>query len=138
LPGRFVQRAGFRKSARLRDENEGSALVRKSYAPLGADAPAMAAEFYRRLFAADPSARALFSNGPEVMSSKFAPELDAIVEAIISYDTFATRVRDLAARHAHYGVKTVCFATRIKAPTVALACRRVRRPRIGRSGSSGG
>jgi hemoglobin-like flavoprotein len=81
-------------------------LVRTSYASLGANAPAMAAEFYRRLFAADPTAQALFSSGPDVMSSKFAQELDAIVEAIISYDTFATRVRDLAARHAHYGVKT--------------------------------
>jgi hemoglobin-like flavoprotein len=66
----------------------------------------MAAEFYRRLFAADPSAEPLFTRGPDVMSEKFATELDAIVQAIVSFDAFAARVNDLAARHAAYGVQT--------------------------------
>ena len=96
-------------------------LVRKSYACLGADAPAMAADFYRRLFAADPSAQALFSTGPDIMSSKFAQELDAIVEAIISYDTFAARVRDLASRHARYGVKATHYRSVGDALIAALA-----------------
>lgn len=81
-------------------------LVRSSYATLGDAAPAMAIDFYHRLFAADPSAEALFTNGPDVMSVKFAAELDAIVEAISSFDAFAPRVRDLAARHVGYGVQT--------------------------------
>ena len=81
-------------------------LVRSSYATLGDAAPAMAVDFYRRLFAADPSAEALFTDGPDVMSVKFADELDAIVEAISSFDTFAPRVRELAARHVGYGVQT--------------------------------
>ena len=72
----------------------------------GDAAPAMAVDFYRRLFAADPSAEALFTTGPDVMSVKFADELDAIVEAITSFDTFAPRVRELAARHVGYGVQT--------------------------------
>jgi hemoglobin-like flavoprotein len=80
-------------------------LVRSSYAALGDDAPAMAVDFYARLFAADPSAEALFTDGPEVMSVKFADELAAIVEAISSFDTFAPRVRELAARHVGYGVQ---------------------------------
>jgi nitric oxide dioxygenase len=66
----------------------------------------MAIEFYRRLFATDPSAEALFSDGPDIMSVKFAAELDVIVEAISSFDDFAPRVRDLAARHVAYGVQT--------------------------------
>jgi nitric oxide dioxygenase len=66
----------------------------------------MAVEFYRRLFAADPSAEALFTDGPEVMSVKFVDELDAIVQAISSFEAFAPRVRELAARHVGYGVQT--------------------------------
>jgi hemoglobin-like flavoprotein len=98
-------------------------LVRNSYASLGGDGPAVAAEFYRRLFAADPSARALFTQGPDVMAAKFADELDAIVEAIVSYETFATRVRDLAARHATYGVQTRHYRTAGDALLGALAAR---------------
>ena len=81
-------------------------LVQSSYAELGNAAPAMAVDFYRRLFEADPSAEALFTAGPDVMSVKFADELDAIVEAISSFDTFAPRVRELATRHVGYGVQT--------------------------------
>ena len=81
-------------------------LVRSSYDTLGNAAPAMAIDFYGRLFAADPTAEALFTDGPEIMSVKFAAELDAIVEAISSFDAFAPRVRELAARHVGYGVQT--------------------------------
>ena len=85
-------------------------LVRTSYAALGDDAAAMAADFYSRLFAADPSARDLFTQDTDVMSDKFSAELAAIVEAITSYPTFATRVHDLAERHVEYGVRTEHFS----------------------------
>ena len=81
-------------------------MVQSSYARLGDGAPAMAADFYRRLFDADPSTRDLFVDGPDVMAVKFASELEAIVEAITSYETFALRVKDLAGRHVRYGVQT--------------------------------
>ena len=60
-------------------------LVRSSYATLGEAAPAMAVDFYRRLFAVDPSAEALFTIGPDEMSVKFDDELDAIVDSITSF-----------------------------------------------------
>jgi len=82
------------------------ALVRSSYADLGPGPTAMAEEFYRRLFTIDPSTRALFSYGPEVMAVKFIAELDAIVDAISRFDDFRARVADLGARHAGYGVQT--------------------------------
>ena len=63
-------------------------LVRSSYASLD-DASAMASDFYRRLFGIDPSARRLFSQDPSVMAEKFAAELSAIVQAIISFDVFS-------------------------------------------------
>jgi hemoglobin-like flavoprotein len=81
-------------------------LVQSSYSALGNAAPEMARDFYARLFAADPTTRDLFTEGPDVMAGKFADELGAIVEAITSYETFAPRVRDLAARHVRYGVQT--------------------------------
>jgi hemoglobin-like flavoprotein len=81
-------------------------LVRSSYASRRADAPAMAAEFYRRLFAADPSAGPLFTSRPDVLSEKFATELDAFVQAIRLLRCLRGLVNDLAARHAAYGVQT--------------------------------
>jgi hemoglobin-like flavoprotein len=96
-------------------------LVRASYASLGAGAPEMAAEFYRRLFAADPSAQALFTSRPEEMSEKFANELDAIVQAIVSFDAFAARVSDLASRHTAYGVQTRHYRAAGEALVGALA-----------------
>jgi hemoglobin-like flavoprotein len=81
------------------------AVVRSSYKLLGSDATSMAEDFYGRLFAADASTRALFSDGPEIMAVKFTAELDAIVEAIVSFDEFRSRVADLGARHAAYGVR---------------------------------
>ena len=81
------------------------AVVRESYRSLGSDATSMATGFYERLFAADPSTQALFTDGPEIMAVKFVAELDAIVEAIASFDDFRARVADLGARHAAYGVQ---------------------------------
>jgi hemoglobin-like flavoprotein len=81
-------------------------LVQSSYASLGSRTREMANDFYGRLFAADPTTKELFTESPDVMATKFADELGAIVEAITSYETFAPRVRDLAARHVRYGVRT--------------------------------
>lgn len=80
-------------------------LVRSSYAALGEGRAEMAADFYRRLFAADPGVEALFTDGPEVMVDKFGRELAAIVEAIVSFEDLAPRLHDLAARHVGYGVE---------------------------------
>src|SRR5262245_17097565 len=98
-------------------------LVRRSYASLGPHAPAMALDFYERLFSIDPSTEALFTRPPSIMAEKFAAELDAIVEAIVSFDVFAPRVRDLAARHAAYGVQTRHFRAVGEALVGALAGR---------------
>ena len=65
----------------------------------------MAREFYRRLFALDPVVEDLFTDGPEIMADKFSGELAAIVEAIVDFDAFSARLRDLATRHVGYGVQ---------------------------------
>jgi hemoglobin-like flavoprotein len=97
------------------------ALVRTSYATLGSDATAMADEFYARLFAADPSARELFTDGPDVMAVKFEAELAALVDAISSFPDFAPRVRDLGTRHAAYRVKSRHYSAAREALIGALA-----------------
>jgi hypothetical protein len=82
---------------------EQPAVVHESYQSLGREATSMAADFYRRLFAANRSTQALYSDGPETMAVKFVAELDAIVEGIASFDEFRLRAADLGARHAAYG-----------------------------------
>jgi nitric oxide dioxygenase len=55
------------------------------------------------------------------MAEKFADELDAIVQAISSFEAFAPRVRDLAARHVGYGVQTQHYHAAGEALIGALA-----------------
>jgi hemoglobin-like flavoprotein len=96
-------------------------IVQTTYASLGPDATSMAGDFYARLFAADPSARDLFVDGPDVMAVKFPAELAALVEAISSFPEFAPRVRDLGHRHAAYRVQTRHYAAAREALIGALA-----------------
>ena len=96
-------------------------LVKASYAQLSDGGAEMAADFYSNLFELDPSARALFATDPAVMSVKFSGELAAIVEAITSYETFSSRVHDLAVRHAQYGVLTHHYRAAGQALVGALA-----------------
>ena len=97
------------------------AMVRTSYAALGADRVTMANDFYRRLFASDPSAKVLFTVGPDEMSVKFSAELEALVEAISSFPDFAPRARELGTRHGEYGVQTRHYHTAREALIEALA-----------------
>jgi hemoglobin-like flavoprotein len=97
------------------------AMVRASYGALGPDMVTVAMDFYRRLFEIDASAKDLFTNGPEVMASKFADELHALVEAISSFTDFASRARDLGARHADYRVQTRHYHAAREALIGALA-----------------
>jgi hemoglobin-like flavoprotein len=97
------------------------AMVSETYAALGSDATAMAGDFYRRLFTADPSARDLFTTGPDVMAIKFAAELEALVEAISSFPDFAPRVSELGTRHGAYRVQSRHYHAAREALIGALA-----------------
>jgi hemoglobin-like flavoprotein len=65
----------------------------------------VAGDFYERLFAAAPEARALFSHDLATQSEKFGRELDEIVAVIPSFGEFVDRTAALGARHATYGVR---------------------------------
>jgi hemoglobin-like flavoprotein len=96
-------------------------MVQQSYAALGAETTKMANDFYGRLFTSDPSAKDLFTDGPDVMSVKFAAELAALVESISSFPEFAPRVRELGARHAAYRVQPRHYGAAREALIGALA-----------------
>ena len=51
------------------------------------DLDALAVDFYRRAFAADPEVAAMFTSDPEVQRARFAAELQTIVGSIRSTST---------------------------------------------------
>ena len=68
------------------------------------DLDAVAADFYRRLFGADPAAAALFTGDPGEQRQKFAAELAAVGRAIHRHQDFLAEAAALGARHRGYGV----------------------------------
>jgi len=75
------------------------------------DVDAVAADFYRRLFAADPAVGALFSADPDVQRQKFATELEVICRAIRRHPHFVAEAAALGARHRDYGVEAAHYRT---------------------------
>lgn len=69
------------------------------------DLPAVAGDFYRRAFAADPNLAELFRAEPGRQQARFAKELATIVESIRRLDDFVARAEALGVRHKGYGVK---------------------------------
>jgi hemoglobin-like flavoprotein len=61
--------------------------------------------FYERLFALDPSARALFRSGDlREQGRKLTAMITTAVNGLSRLDTIVPAVRELGARHAGYGV----------------------------------
>jgi hemoglobin-like flavoprotein len=81
---------------------------------------AVAADFYRRLFAADPRTEAMFTTDPARQREKFVAELEDIMLAIRNHELFLRRARMLGARHAEYGVRAAHYRLVGTALLVAL------------------
>jgi nitric oxide dioxygenase len=79
------------------------AVLERSRTALRPVIRAVVADFYRRLFAAQPALEPLFSSDPMVLQAKFVAELDAIVDAARRPDLLAERCRALGIRHVRYG-----------------------------------
>jgi hemoglobin-like flavoprotein len=75
------------------------------------DLDALAADFYRRAFDADPDLTAMFTTAPEVQRQRFAVELRTIVESIRELDDFRARAAELGARHHDDGVRAAHYRT---------------------------
>ena len=97
-------------------------LVEQTLATVDLDA--LAADFYRRAFAADPSLAAMFTSDPLVQRTRFAAELAAMLGSIRSLDTFCSTAQSLGARHRDYGVHAVHYRLMGDALLAALAAAR--------------
>jgi hemoglobin-like flavoprotein len=80
------------------------AAVEETFALVDLDA--LADDFYRLAFAADPALLSMFVSDPGEQRDRFATELQEIVASIRTLETFEARVRTLGLRHRGYGVRS--------------------------------
>jgi len=80
-------------------------LVRTSFARLAVMPEVASALFYERLFAANPSFRPLFKNDMRIQGVKLMTTLAMVVYNLPEPGRILPTIRDLAIRHAEYGVK---------------------------------
>ena len=85
------------------------------------DLEALAADFYRLAFAAEPALLAMFVADPVAHRDRFAIELEEIVSSIKSIDDFSPRVQALGVRHGRYGVRSVHYQVMGDALLASLA-----------------
>jgi hemoglobin-like flavoprotein len=87
------------------------ALVRETFAavkPIAADAADL---FYDRLFALDPSLRALFKSDLRAQGAKLMQMIGVAVAGLDKLETIVPAVKALGQRHRGYGVQPAHYAT---------------------------
>lgn len=91
---------------------EAAALVRATWAQLQPDVDAVTADFYARLFARDPEARALFAHvDMPAQRRKFAHTLGAMIRVLDDPGVLVSESVPSGRRHAGYGVRARDYAT---------------------------
>jgi hemoglobin-like flavoprotein len=80
-------------------------LVRTTFARLAVMPEVAGALFYERLFAVNPNFRPLFKNDMRIQGLKLMTMLAMIVYNLPAPGRVLPAIRDLAVRHAEYGVK---------------------------------
>ncbi len=86
-------------------------LVRSSFAQVAPIAPQAAALFYERLFARDPSLRALFRSDLVNQGERLMGMIGAAVNALSRPQALDGMLQALGARHAGYGVQPAHYDT---------------------------
>jgi hemoglobin-like flavoprotein len=86
-------------------------LVRASFARVVVQGERPAQLFYGRLFALDPSLRALFKGDLAAQRGKFLTALAMVVDALDRLDAMLPAVQALGRRHARYGARSENYAT---------------------------
>jgi hemoglobin-like flavoprotein len=84
----------------------------------------LAADFYRRLFEAEPDVRDLFTTDLFEQQRIFVEHLDAVVHAIRDFDVFMAGAAQLGRRHRTYGVRPHDYV--LAGPPLLAARRRTR------------
>jgi hemoglobin-like flavoprotein len=80
-------------------------LVRETWPAVEAIGPAAASLFYERLFATEPTLRALFRGDIDAQGKKLVAMLAAAIGALDRIDTLVPTLHALGRRHVGYGVE---------------------------------
>jgi hemoglobin-like flavoprotein len=86
-------------------------LVKASFARIEALGDRAAALFYGRLFELDPDLRPLFRRDMTAQRAKLMAALGAVVGSLERLESILPLLRELARRHAGYGVRPDHYAT---------------------------
>ena len=86
-------------------------LVQASFAKVAPVAEKAAETFYNRLFALDPSLRALFKGDMAEQGKRLMAMLAVTVNGLNNIEDLVPAVQDLGRRHAGYGVKNEHYDT---------------------------
>lgn len=86
-------------------------LVRETFAAVKPIAEQAAAQFYDRLFALDPSLRALFKSDMRAQGQKLMQMIDVAVAGLDKPEALVPAVRALGERHRGYGVAPAHYGT---------------------------
>jgi nitric oxide dioxygenase len=87
------------------------ALVRESFAKIVPISEQVAALFYDRLFAIDPSTRPLFHGDMKNQRAKLMAAIGAVVRSLDRMETILEDLRALSRRHDDYGVREEHYAS---------------------------
>ena len=79
--------------------------VKTSFSAVMPRMDAFARRFYDRLFSADPSLRALFSNDMAEQRRKLMLTLSTVIHELADLSRLMPSIQDLAVRHVSYGVE---------------------------------
>jgi hemoglobin-like flavoprotein len=97
------------------------ALVERTLAEITPALDQVIADFYRRLFEADPALAPLFTQDPAALRAKFAAELDGLLSMIRDHPAYVRRAAALGHDHEGYGVRPRDYQTAGEALLGALA-----------------
>lgn len=93
------------QGAAIRMTPQQIALVRESFAKVVPISEEVAALFYDRLFAIDPSTRPLFKGDMKSQGAKLMAAISAVVKSLDCIETMLDDLQALARRHDRYGVR---------------------------------
>ena len=96
-------------------------IVEGTMAAIEPQLDALSADFYARLFALDPTLRALFTADPEQQREKFSAELAGIASVLRRHGDFLAETTALGRRHVDYGIRPTHYRTAGTALLDALA-----------------
>lgn len=92
-------------------QSEQVRAVQQSFGRLRPRAATVAAAFYERLFALDPTVRSLFTGDLQAQGQKLMQMLGMAVMGLRELDKLGPVLEDLGKRHGGYGVKAEHYPT---------------------------